>query len=271
MSNTSTPSLSKGLKNYFFPHQFSYIDKIRSEKIIGSLSGKKVLDAGCGRGNLSYLAHENGFDVTAIDLSKSSLKDSSFLFDWAGCDISLVEASLTDLPFEENEFDSVICSDVLEHVPDAKKAMSEIRRVLKPGGRLVLTVPNPNTFDLFYEKFALRVLPEKKQIPIAYKRHYGLTDEEIEKFGWAQKETYPHCQDFTLGKLKKFVKECGFEVHALENLRVLDPYIRSACTLLGVKKVAFFQKMDIRLASIMPQWLAADWIVNLQSTKAPSC
>lgn len=52
-----------------------------------------------------------------------------------------IKADLTDLPFVENTFDMVICNHVLEHIPEDKKAMSEIYRVLKPGGMAILQVP----------------------------------------------------------------------------------------------------------------------------------
>lgn len=54
---------------------------------------------------------------------------------------NFTEADITALPFDENAFDVVICSHVLEHVPDDKKAMSEICRVLKPGGHALLLAP----------------------------------------------------------------------------------------------------------------------------------
>ena len=54
---------------------------------------------------------------------------------------NVVRADLMDLPFEAETFDVVICSHVLEHVPDDRKAMSEIRRVLKPGGSALLMAP----------------------------------------------------------------------------------------------------------------------------------
>lgn len=52
-----------------------------------------------------------------------------------------IKADLTDLPFVENTFDMVICNHVLEHIPEDRKAMSEIYRVLKPGGMAILQVP----------------------------------------------------------------------------------------------------------------------------------
>jgi ubiquinone/menaquinone biosynthesis C-methylase UbiE len=53
----------------------------------------------------------------------------------------MLRADITDLPFDDNRFDAIYCSHVLEHVPDDRKAMSELRRVLRPGGWAVLQVP----------------------------------------------------------------------------------------------------------------------------------
>ena len=52
-----------------------------------------------------------------------------------------VKADICDLPFKENQFDVILCNHVLEHIPDDKKAMEELYRVLKPGGWAILQVP----------------------------------------------------------------------------------------------------------------------------------
>lgn len=59
-----------------------------------------------------------------------------------------VKADICDLPFEENSFDFILCNHVLEHIPDDEKAMKEIYRVLRPGGRAILQIPQ----DLKREK-----------------------------------------------------------------------------------------------------------------------
>ena len=64
-----------------------------------------------------------------------------------------VKADLTNLPFEDNHFDLILCNHVLEHITDDHKAMSEIFRVLKKGGKAILQVPmdqnRPHTFEDF--------------------------------------------------------------------------------------------------------------------------
>ena len=53
----------------------------------------------------------------------------------------MLRVDITDLPFDDSRFDAIYCSHVLEHVPDDRKAMSELRRVLRPGGWAILQVP----------------------------------------------------------------------------------------------------------------------------------
>jgi len=111
--------------------------------------GTRVLDAGCGGGrHLSQAFRSRGVHVVGFDLSKAdALKAHNTMKimrhkgeDGGGGSLVLV-SDITRLPFDDGSFDIVICSEVLEHIPDHKKAMAEIIRVLKPGKSLVVSVP----------------------------------------------------------------------------------------------------------------------------------
>lgn len=110
--------------------------------------GMRVLDAGCGAGRHVCEAFRNrSVTVAGIDLSWKDLeKTHSFLCLMAaerrqedGWLVS--KASVTRLPFQDGAFDVVICSEVLEHIPDCRAAVRELVRVLRPGGNLVVSVP----------------------------------------------------------------------------------------------------------------------------------
>ena len=112
--------------------------------------GDRVLDLGCGEGRhviAAYLAAEVdaiGVDLSLADLKNAQVKAEDFLTDSAGEDqrsLGLASADALRLPFADNSFDKVICSEVLEHIPDYRAALTEIRRVLKPGGLLCASVP----------------------------------------------------------------------------------------------------------------------------------
>lgn len=69
--------------------------------------------------------------------------------------IADVKADICDLPFEENSFDVVFCNHVLEHIEDDKKAMSELFRVLKPGGLGIFQIPQDLEREKTYENFSI--------------------------------------------------------------------------------------------------------------------
>ena len=101
------------------------------------LSGKplRILDAGCGTGiNLKYLQILG--DVYGLDISKDAL-----IFSRNRGLPSLICGSADKLPFKNELFDLVLALDVIEHIDEDLSAVRELNRVLKPGGRLILTVP----------------------------------------------------------------------------------------------------------------------------------
>lgn len=105
---------------------------------------EKVLEVGCGRG--FYLKTLKSvwpdLEVTGIDLNQKYLdKAKEFL---GSLDVRLVKGDATKLPFKDKTFDRIIASEILEHIPDDQKAVSEMYRVLKPGGIVMVTVPNKN-------------------------------------------------------------------------------------------------------------------------------
>lgn len=253
-------NLSEGLDFYFYPHLHSLIDKKRTEIIIKNIKGETVLDAGSGRGNLSLCARKDGYEVIAIDLSLSSLNEASYLFSNEAVDIPLLGASINALPLQDNSIDTIICADVIEHVPEAAEALNEMNRVLNKGGRLIISIPNAATFGLFYDHIVSRLISIKKQTPFAYKRYFKISDEEIASFGWDNKMIYPHCNDFTLNGFRNLLLSSGYDIKKTENWRFLNPYIRSFFTLLGLGPVKVLERLDMAVADHIPSRLAADWI-----------
>jgi ubiquinone/menaquinone biosynthesis C-methylase UbiE len=107
----------------------------------------KILELGCGPG---YLWQENinripaGWSITLSDLSSGMLDAAWRNLVVTGRAFQFKEIDAQSIPFEDNSFDAVIANHMLYHVPDRPKAIEELKRVLKPGGRLIATTVGEN-------------------------------------------------------------------------------------------------------------------------------
>lgn len=116
---------------------------------LGLKAGDLVLDMGAGAGRHAFEAFRRGAHIVALDYSLADLKDCAGLFDAmssageapAGTSWAVINGDGTRLPFPDDTFDHIICSEVMEHIPDDTAAAAELARVLKPGGTLGVTVP----------------------------------------------------------------------------------------------------------------------------------
>jgi len=96
-----------------------------------------LLDIGCGTGSLLLSLSSKVDSITGIDLSEKAVKHCRQIMPQA----NFVEGEATQLRFADNSFDLVLALDVIEHVSEDKSVISEAYRVLKPGGRLILSAP----------------------------------------------------------------------------------------------------------------------------------
>ncbi len=113
----------------------------REEEVMFSLlpqTGGRLLDVGCGVGTISLLLKERGFDVCGIDMSSVAVAKAKE----RGINATVCDVDRDGIPFADGYFDVVWAGDVAEHVFDPVFLFREMARVLKPDGRLLLTVPN---------------------------------------------------------------------------------------------------------------------------------
>ena len=98
----------------------------------------KILDAGCGEGRFSKYFIGDERDITSMDFSEEYVRLAKKNVGKG----KFVVGSVTEIPFKDNSFDCIFSVDVLQHVPDLKKALSEFHRVLKKGGKLIIIDKN---------------------------------------------------------------------------------------------------------------------------------
>ena len=108
---------------------------------LGTLSGSRLLDVGCGDGAFTRILAANFVEIHGIDVQEPFLEDFRKIV--AGdARYRVANMSASEMTFPDAHFDSIVSIETLEHIPDLVGAASEICRVLKPGGELLITVPN---------------------------------------------------------------------------------------------------------------------------------
>jgi ubiquinone/menaquinone biosynthesis C-methylase UbiE len=116
--------------------------------LAGDVNGRRVLDAGCGSGPLSAALRAKGAIVTGFDSSPAMIELARQRL---GEDAALHVADLSQpLPFADGAFDDVVTSLVLHYLQDWTAPLAELRRVLTPGGRLMLSVNHPTVYKVMY-------------------------------------------------------------------------------------------------------------------------
>jgi len=114
---------------------------------LNKANGKRVLDVGCGNGYVTCEFAEAGAEVTSVDITDKAveLTKARLAFRRLSADVNQGDAEA--LPFEDEAFDIVVSFGVIHHTPNTEQAVSELVRVLKPDGRLLLMLYHRSSFS----------------------------------------------------------------------------------------------------------------------------
>jgi len=143
---------------------FRYYDRLREQNEpvefsrtlheYGRFAGRRVLDVGSGNGYVLSRYAEAGAQVYGVDLTQAAIDLCRRRFQLLGRKGSFTVGSAECLPFPSESFDCVCSMGVLHHTPDTERAVSEVRRVLRPGGRVILMFYHRNSVQ-YRVKFPL--------------------------------------------------------------------------------------------------------------------
>ncbi|KAA9111736.1 class I SAM-dependent methyltransferase [Microbacterium rhizomatis] len=187
--------------------------RVATTRAVAPRQGQRILDLAAGTGASSVALARSGAEVVAADFSPGMIAEGERRHG-AGApgggipNLSFVEADATALPFGDAEFDTVTISFGLRNVNDPKKALAEMLRVTKPGGRLVVcefSQPPSRTFNGLYRFYNDRVLPIVAKAVSSNADAYDYLNESIKD--WPDQRT-----------LATWIREAGWTDVAHRNL-----------------------------------------------------
>jgi 2-polyprenyl-3-methyl-5-hydroxy-6-metoxy-1,4-benzoquinol methylase len=147
------------MKTQLDSHTGLAITRDRLKRMYGPLyftiNKKTILEAGCGAGRFTEILLEDGAFVTAVDLSVAVL--ANYSNNGHNSNLRVARASITDLPFEKEQFDIVFCPGVVQHTPNPKNSISELYTHVKPGGWLVFDQYRFNVSSLLKVTWLIRL------------------------------------------------------------------------------------------------------------------
>jgi SAM-dependent methyltransferase len=185
-----------------------------------ALDGKRTLEVGCGSGFAVQLFAEAGADATAVDLTPWAVETTRRRLAAFGLEADVREGDGEHLPFEDASFDVVFSWGVIHHSSDMAQALSELVRVLKPGGTLVLMVYNRHSLFYGVYKAFQRFLPVARRLGLHFEgaregetgglvvRHFTLRELErvLRSAGLTDVWLQPYGQDSELLPLPRRIR-----------------------------------------------------------------
>jgi ubiquinone/menaquinone biosynthesis C-methylase UbiE len=216
--------------------------------LIAPTPGMRVLDLGCGVGHLlTWLTAHAPARYHGLDLSLNSLRAARS----AGLrDLSVGDAE--HLPFRDASYDRVVCNGAAHHLPDLRAALCEVRRVLRPGGRLVLHEPVDSAVTGAIRQTLLRRSPYESPADLAHKHAFtkAVVEQTLRETGFTEITATSH----------------DFLAYPLSGMYMALPWSRSRRTMRAL--IGLERCLD-RVAFLKPVWNALAWRV-LFTARRPS-
>lgn len=155
-----TASVGKGLEFFRQVEAFRYTLEPHILEVVPFAigRGKKVLEVGCGLGTDGIHWAEAGAHYTGIDLTSEAVRLASENFSCRGLQGRFIKINAEQIPFLDASFDIVYSHGVIHHAPNIDKVVSEIHRVLRPGGKAILMVYHRHSYNYYLNILLLRRL-----------------------------------------------------------------------------------------------------------------
>lgn len=221
-------------------HKLSSPEAKRIELTLKHIGSNPILDAGCGTGWLMTFLARKGFNVIGLDISRGSLKTAHKSFSKN----KAVLGSLDRIPFPDNQFGTVVLFDVLEHVKEISGVLSEVKRVTKKGGHILVSLPNATGSyslinDILKERVLMKIFPFIKLATYKTLKHHH---KHLHHYSW----------------WKRLLESQGFSIITSCNIEIFTPILSIFLRDRLLQRIAYY---DVQNAHSFPHFLASEWFM----------
>ncbi len=221
----------------------------------------RVLDVGCGNGSNSLPLASRGHHLLGIDISTESIQYAALKNSFPNA--RFLVHNLIEKPLDET-FDLVLCSEVLEHLPHPKPLVLAMARVLEPGGRLLITVPNGYGPREVLGRIEIGLNRNRSLQPLltGFRRLLRMSSADEKCRMHTSNPDQDHVQKFTPGQLRRLIESGGLNITGWVNSFWL-------LSLFGKAKAGtnFAARIDSWLADHGPKIFSSGWYVICEKKK----
>ncbi len=236
-----------------------FVDRLEAWRGERTRSSVRVLDVGCGNGNIALALAGAGYTVTGVDYDETSIARARRSAE----DLKLNAATFVAGSFNvlsEQIFDAIIASEVLEHQTDPAKFLAEVATHLAPGGVLLLSVPNGKSLEERIRKFTTH-----NAFGLWLKTHLKRV---IPHQGVQSSASHPHEQFFSLRELQQTLVSEGWRIEDLrQGAAIFKEFYYLVGRLFMRRGGLIFHaldRIDAALASYLPLPMSDGWLIEVR-------
>ncbi len=186
------------------------------EQFGGALAGRQILEISCGMGGTLVALAQAGAHPVATEFNHAYCTIASQRSQRYDLNLPIINAVGEDIPFADNSFDLAICWDIVEHVQNPAAMLRELRRVVRPGGRVLLTIINRWAWrDPHYHIRGLNWLPRPLADRIVARR-----TQSKQAMGLQDRQRLSEMHYYTLEQFRRLAGQSGFQVADMEAIAI---------------------------------------------------
>lgn len=208
----------------------------------------RILDVGCGNGVISRHLGRLGFSVLGIDVSEKTIDIANSLTKDIP-NVTFKKKSAEELVAEGQQYDAVICSEVLEHLNDPGSLLKVLYQTLSPKGKLIVTVPNGRgPRETFVTKPVLNLRRKNNwlwKMIVGVKKSMGYSGTTVQSAA----DNLDHIQFFSKNDLEALSRKHGFRITGMGKANFVEDVFPFS---FFAKRIKVLQKLDCKIADILP-------------------